>query len=34
MQLSGILNNNAKIIINVLYGINDYINLTPIIIEV
>ncbi len=33
MQLSGVLNNKAKIIINVLYGLNDYINLAPIIID-
>lgn len=33
MQLSGVLNNNAKIIINVLYGLNNYINLAPVIMK-
>lgn len=33
MQLSGVLDKDAKIIVNVLYGLNDYINLSSIIME-
>ena len=33
MQISGVLNNDAKILINTLYGINDYINLSEVIID-